>query len=252
MDRPKSRTAAEIMQRADPSCKIWFVCKGKLICTRDDQKEIEAAISPLLPDFDHDGLHLSPHQDKDEVESELEFYDEIKEACLAAENLMKGALNEYFRREKADEEAVAALQKAKEYHKLYLEEVRKREELEGALANAKREIAQLRQATHPFQKQQNTTMDELQEEMAKKLTLERCMVDMNTDGGTIGQLIEPQKEYVQKQLDHDNSARELQVPLNQTKLTTYSLSSVIQSPFDEDCIPSYFFCPILQEVMRDP
>jgi hypothetical protein len=34
MDKPKSRTAVEIMQRADPSCKIWFVCKGQLICTR--------------------------------------------------------------------------------------------------------------------------------------------------------------------------------------------------------------------------
>lgn len=34
MVRPKSRTAIEILQRADPSCKIWFVCKGQLICTR--------------------------------------------------------------------------------------------------------------------------------------------------------------------------------------------------------------------------
>uniref|UniRef100_A0A0A9DWJ4 Uncharacterized protein n=1 Tax=Arundo donax TaxID=35708 RepID=A0A0A9DWJ4_ARUDO len=188
MDRPKSRTAAEIMQRADPSCKIWFVCKGQLICTRDNQKEIAAAVSPLLPDFDHDYLHLSPHHAKDEVESELEFYDELKDACLAAENLMKKALNEYFRREKADEEVVVALQKAKEYQELYLEEVRKRKELEGVLASTNREIAQLRQATHPFRNQQNTTMDELQEEMANKLTLERHMVKMNADGEIKGHL----------------------------------------------------------------
>ncbi|KAM0859436.1 hypothetical protein ACQ4PT_047215 [Festuca glaucescens] len=34
LNKPVSKTATEIMQRADPSCKIWFVCKEKLICVR--------------------------------------------------------------------------------------------------------------------------------------------------------------------------------------------------------------------------
>ncbi|KAJ3680479.1 hypothetical protein LUZ60_016757 [Juncus effusus] len=35
MKTPKSAKATEIMEKADPSCKIWFVCKGALICTRE-------------------------------------------------------------------------------------------------------------------------------------------------------------------------------------------------------------------------
>ncbi|WOK94871.1 hypothetical protein Cni_G03576 [Canna indica] len=35
MRAPKSKTALAVQQQADPSCKIWFVCKGNLICTRD-------------------------------------------------------------------------------------------------------------------------------------------------------------------------------------------------------------------------
>ena len=46
-----------------------------------------------------------------DVELELGFYDELKEACIAAENLMKRALNESSRRQKADEEVVSAIQK---------------------------------------------------------------------------------------------------------------------------------------------
>ncbi|XP_078163385.1 U-box domain-containing protein 33-like isoform X2 [Carex rostrata] len=35
MKTPKSRKATTVMEKADSSCKIWFVCKGALICTRD-------------------------------------------------------------------------------------------------------------------------------------------------------------------------------------------------------------------------
>ncbi|XP_018684785.2 U-box domain-containing protein 33 isoform X1 [Musa acuminata AAA Group] len=35
MKGPRSKTALAVQQQADPSCKIWFVCKGNLICTRD-------------------------------------------------------------------------------------------------------------------------------------------------------------------------------------------------------------------------
>jgi len=31
---PKSKTALAVLQKADTSCKIWFVCKEHLICTR--------------------------------------------------------------------------------------------------------------------------------------------------------------------------------------------------------------------------
>ncbi|KAJ4737109.1 U-box domain-containing protein kinase family protein [Rhynchospora pubera] len=34
MKTPKSKKAIMVMDKADPLCKIWFVCKGALICTR--------------------------------------------------------------------------------------------------------------------------------------------------------------------------------------------------------------------------
>ncbi|KAJ4778235.1 U-box domain-containing protein kinase family protein [Rhynchospora pubera] len=35
MKVPVSPTALTVQARADPACKIWFVCNGKLICTRE-------------------------------------------------------------------------------------------------------------------------------------------------------------------------------------------------------------------------
>jgi len=72
---------------------------------------------------------------------------ELEEARKAVEELMSRALKESWRRRKAEGEVAASLQKAKSYEELYLEEVKKREELEAALGRADREIAQLRQAS---------------------------------------------------------------------------------------------------------
>ncbi|KAL6906438.1 hypothetical protein ACP4OV_004039 [Aristida adscensionis] len=35
MKMPKSKTALAVLQKADTSCKIWFICKEHLICTRE-------------------------------------------------------------------------------------------------------------------------------------------------------------------------------------------------------------------------
>ncbi|XP_074563107.1 U-box domain-containing protein 33-like isoform X1 [Curcuma longa] len=35
MKAPRSKTALAVQQKAHPSCKIWFICKGNLICTRE-------------------------------------------------------------------------------------------------------------------------------------------------------------------------------------------------------------------------
>ncbi|KAL5231181.1 hypothetical protein ABZP36_029957 [Zizania latifolia] len=249
MDKPTSRTATEIMQRADPSCKIWFVCKERLICIRDNEVEIAPEVTPLLPNTGHDVLHLLPrHEEDGNHELELGFYDEIKEASKAAEDLMKRALSESSRRQKADEEVVSSLQKAKEYEELYLEEVKKRIELEGALVRASKEIAQLKQERDLPRNHHYTIIEQPQETITEKLVLRPLMVDMRGDLGTSGQATEPLQEY----LDHDKCVRELETLLCQRKLTSFSPSSVMQSPFDEDCIPSYFICPILEEVMREP
>ncbi|KAM3403222.1 hypothetical protein ACQJBY_006765 [Aegilops geniculata] len=142
LDKPVSKTATEIMERADPSCKIWFVCKEQLVCTRD--KEVQ--IAPLLPNPGHEAQHLQSPQEEDGTEMDPSFDDELEEARKAVEELMRRALKESRRRQKAEEEMATSLQKAQEHEQLYLEEVKKREELEAALARADREIARLRQA----------------------------------------------------------------------------------------------------------
>ncbi|XP_021313797.1 U-box domain-containing protein 33 isoform X2 [Sorghum bicolor] len=35
MRAPRSKKALTVQQKANPSCRIWFVCRGNLICTRD-------------------------------------------------------------------------------------------------------------------------------------------------------------------------------------------------------------------------
>ena len=141
---------------------------------------------------------------------------------------------------------------AKEYQELYLEETRKREELEGALARARREIARLRKTNQVPVDEQNTATDELQEAMSERSSLEGHIFNMDAVFGTAaGQATEQQqKEHVQIQIDLGTGERDLELEvealLNQSKLAAFSPSSVIQSPYDEVCVPSYFLCPILQ------
>uniref|UniRef100_M8C4B8 RING-type E3 ubiquitin transferase n=1 Tax=Aegilops tauschii TaxID=37682 RepID=M8C4B8_AEGTA len=104
-------------------------------------------------------VNLHPHDDDSEVE--LGFHDELREACRAAEDLMNRALSESHRRQKADEEVASCLQKAKEHEELYLEEVKRRKELEAALARAEKEISELRQAI-----QRDTAEEESEEATA--------------------------------------------------------------------------------------
>uniref|UniRef100_A0A452YTF3 RING-type E3 ubiquitin transferase n=1 Tax=Aegilops tauschii subsp. strangulata TaxID=200361 RepID=A0A452YTF3_AEGTS len=148
LDKPVSKTATEIMQRADPSCKIWFVCKEQLVCTRDKEVQIapSTVAAPLLPNLGHEVLDLQSPQEEGDTEMEPSFDDELEEARKAVEELMRRALKESCRRQKAEEETAASLHKAQEHEELYLEEVKKREELEAALARADGEIARLRQA----------------------------------------------------------------------------------------------------------
>lgn len=57
MKAPKSKIAISVQQRADQSCKIWFVCKGNLICTRntviDGSEVAEASVARLNSSKSH-------------------------------------------------------------------------------------------------------------------------------------------------------------------------------------------------------
>ncbi|KAE8798322.1 U-box domain-containing protein 33 [Hordeum vulgare] len=39
---PKSKKAVTVQWKANPSCRIWFICKGNLICTRVVVKNCKA------------------------------------------------------------------------------------------------------------------------------------------------------------------------------------------------------------------
>ncbi|PNT67845.1 hypothetical protein BRADI_3g32787v3 [Brachypodium distachyon] len=194
LDRPVSKTAAAIMQTADPSCKIWFVCKEQLICIRDIETENAPA---LLPNACREVLPVSADQEEDETKMELEFYDEVKEACRAAEDLMNRALKESGRRQKADEEVASSLQKAKEYEEMYLEEVRRRQELEAALDKANAEIMQLRQAIS-----RNTALEESLEATIVTSILEKRII-VSGDGVKAGFATEHCLECAQVQAHVD-------------------------------------------------
>lgn len=34
MCAPRSKKAVTVQRKANPACRIWFLCKGNLICTR--------------------------------------------------------------------------------------------------------------------------------------------------------------------------------------------------------------------------
>ncbi|KAL0913721.1 hypothetical protein M5K25_017202 [Dendrobium thyrsiflorum] len=65
MTSPKSKIAITVQQNAHSSCKIWFVCKGQLICTRDEATNEYSSLSSSdqlrsksLPQMQHEHRNL--------------------------------------------------------------------------------------------------------------------------------------------------------------------------------------------------
>ncbi|XBH69956.1 hypothetical protein VPH35_097720 [Triticum aestivum] len=63
---PKSKKAVTVQRKANPSCRIWFVCKGNLICTREVSEELNrgepsmASSSPRSVASDYSRSKSSP------------------------------------------------------------------------------------------------------------------------------------------------------------------------------------------------
>ncbi|WOL18955.1 hypothetical protein Cni_G27752 [Canna indica] len=62
MKAPRSKTALTVQQQADPSCKIWFVCKGNLICTRD--ASLGGPETPQLPIANPSPMFIQPELER--------------------------------------------------------------------------------------------------------------------------------------------------------------------------------------------
>ncbi|KAJ1280324.1 hypothetical protein BS78_04G223200 [Paspalum vaginatum] len=56
MNAPKSKTALKLMETAAASCKIWFTCKGNLICTR----EVKESLPAIPPSPEKSNAPVSP------------------------------------------------------------------------------------------------------------------------------------------------------------------------------------------------
>jgi hypothetical protein len=229
---------------------------------RDKKVETTQSVTPLSqlfkidtppsPDIGQTILQPSAEQEQNDNEMELGFSDELNDARVAAENLMERALSESLRRQRADEQVVSSLQKVKQFEELYLEEVKRRKELEGALVKANLELTRLKQEMDIPRNHQSTILGDRQEVITDKFILRQQTVDMKSDFGATGQLIKPQQEYLQLHPDHDNGVRQPETLLHRRSLTAFSPASTVPSQFDKDSIPSHFICPISQEIMREP
>ncbi|KAL6642740.1 hypothetical protein ACP70R_020921 [Stipagrostis hirtigluma subsp. patula] len=61
MKMPKSKTALSVLQKADSSCKIWFVCKEHLIFTREAvYREVDVPVTLDLPTPPANRSSISP------------------------------------------------------------------------------------------------------------------------------------------------------------------------------------------------
>ncbi|KAK1695787.1 hypothetical protein QYE76_012484 [Lolium multiflorum] len=63
MMAPRSKTALAVIQQADPSCKIWFVCKEHLISTRE-----AGAVRSQIPPLSLVSAHPNRHAGRNGVE----------------------------------------------------------------------------------------------------------------------------------------------------------------------------------------
>ncbi|KAL0927180.1 hypothetical protein M5K25_001343 [Dendrobium thyrsiflorum] len=81
MKAPRSKTATIVRQQADPSCCIWFVCKGSFICTRKTDISSGLSDSPeSIPSLVHSSTSIPIHKKRSlqtEYSSSCSGYDEV-------------------------------------------------------------------------------------------------------------------------------------------------------------------------------
>ncbi|XP_039807948.1 U-box domain-containing protein 33-like isoform X2 [Panicum virgatum] len=175
MKIPKSRKARFVEQKADPSCKIWFICKGTLVCRRkavqlshEEMQECRqssgvthsvdksASLSEMwcvantwlcksigeqrIERTISDPFYISR---KDNVEETSESCDNFQHILRELESVKQEAYEEKCRREKAERELFEALQKVQASENLYFREMKQKNELEEKLITIMEEIESL-------------------------------------------------------------------------------------------------------------
>ncbi|NP_001168289.1 putative U-box domain protein kinase family [Zea mays] len=178
MRTPRSKKALTVQWKANPSCKIWFLCRGNLICTREasegqahsraesstastssrsstsgystpaardrsieDQAvgTLDGAAVQLLQEIEEDRPE-TPTSDAGEMDDAL--YDKLKRALMEAESLKHEAYEETRRRQMAERELAEASRMADEAERSNQREARHRKEVEEMVARERAAIEQ--------------------------------------------------------------------------------------------------------------
>ncbi|XP_059651393.1 U-box domain-containing protein 33 isoform X2 [Cornus florida] len=127
-------------------------------------------------------LRALPHLEEDQRHSSSpsvlagildgEFYDQLEQTMAEAENSKREAFEESIRRRKAEKDAIEAIRRAKASEILHYEEMRKRKEIEEAVARGKEELEMMKQ-------QANEVMEELRTALEQKSLLESQIANSN-------------------------------------------------------------------------
>ncbi|GJN26758.1 hypothetical protein PR202_gb14716 [Eleusine coracana subsp. coracana] len=155
MKAPTSKTALRIMDRAAPSCKIWFTCKEFLIVTRSQNSGCgssangdTASVSGTVVISDDPievglGKHLSTHSSYDHTSSLSHQLDKTKEMVSEIEFLKREMHEEFVKRQNAERELQSASQKIKELDNSHTNELKKWRTLEESHARQRQEIERM-------------------------------------------------------------------------------------------------------------
>ncbi|KAL6838452.1 hypothetical protein ACP4OV_031697 [Aristida adscensionis] len=194
----KSKKARIVERQADPSCKIWFICKGTLIYRR---KAIPLSHEEMQEDRQSHGLTQSsvdrsaslsemwcvantwlhrsviePHiqrtnsdpSDKsreENVKGAGEYYD-VQHILRELERVRQEAYKERCRREEAERELLEASQKAKAFENSYFRELKQKNELMEKLTSTMEELENLIERTDEL-------CANLQEEREQRMVMEK-------------------------------------------------------------------------------
>ncbi|KAK4483474.1 hypothetical protein RD792_010666 [Penstemon davidsonii] len=183
MKEPKSKKAIHVRREAPVFCHIWFICKGNLIYTRESKSsgvniESESPSSQASPNTESlsrrspsivsrnstsslseiiQDLTLVPYHTTEgsEIHSSVasspierntndELYDRLEKYVVEAEDSRREAYEESVRRKKAEKDVIDAIRRARASETMYAEELRRRREVEEALAKGSEEVEKMK------------------------------------------------------------------------------------------------------------
>ncbi|WOL06078.1 U-box domain-containing protein 33-like [Canna indica] len=117
---------------------------GTLSLANDEESEAGSVILPSVREPEEGLQFSSPNHDLEDIGSDADVYNKLEEALKEAENLKNEAYEEFFKRRKAEMDAILALRKAKASENLYAKEARQRKETEATLIREKLELEKIK------------------------------------------------------------------------------------------------------------